>query len=158
MARGDAAWTLAILVLAALATRGSSLRCWQCSSDMNSVCGDPMNNTEHHSLFHTRDCETTFAQHPYPYEKAVCRKIVQRVHGERVIVRACAIPNPDERDIVDGPCTPVVSASYITIESCHICRTDLCNSATSLSGLSAKGLLGFAAIGLILASAATTTR
>lgn len=140
-------WTIALLLLIALVQCASALKCWQCTSNLSPACGDPMNNTEHHGTFHIQDCDST-SQHPYSYGRHVCRKVVRRVHGQREIIRQCAEPTPEERDITDGPCSQMAQPSYVTVESCHICSTDFCNSATSISG---KSFI-FATLGALLTS------
>lgn len=57
---------------------GSALKCWDCASNFNALCGDPMNITEHHATFHTKVCESSF----YETSKPICRKIVKR--GKRI--------------------------------------------------------------------------
>ncbi|KAF3425071.1 hypothetical protein E2986_08132, partial [Frieseomelitta varia] len=106
-----------------------ALRCWDCASNTNILCGDPLNITEHQTLFHSKICETG----SYEPSKHICRKIVRRENGERVVIRQCSTPNVDEVDIVDGPCSGSVISGRNVIESCHICSTDLCNSATGTS-------------------------
>lgn len=54
-------------------------------------------------------------------------------NGERVVIRQCSTPNVDEADIVDGPCSATTTSGRSIIESCHICSTDLCNSAMGAS-------------------------
>ena len=122
-------WMLVIVGLIVLARSGSALRCWDCASNMNTLCGDPMNVTEHQATFHTKTCEAGHYQTP----TAICRKIVKRENGERVVIRQCSTPNVDEADIHDGPCSAMAISGRNVIESCHICSTDLCNSATSAS-------------------------
>jgi len=53
-------------------------------------------------------------------------------HGDRVVIRQCSVPYHDEIDIVDGPCGSSMTQQEHD-ESCHICSTDLCNSATTAS-------------------------
>lgn len=53
---------------------GSALRCWECSSHMNAMCGDPMNTTEHQAIFHVKEC----GRGPYASSKPICRKMVKR--------------------------------------------------------------------------------
>ncbi|XP_034934728.1 protein quiver-like [Chelonus insularis] len=129
-------WILALVAFVFLIQSSVSLRCWTCTSDRSPECGDPMNITQHHKDFHTRDCEATASQNSYAYnERSICKKLVQRENGREVIRRSCEIPGPEERDITNGPCASHDSThSHVTIVSCHICNTDLCNSATSLSG------------------------
>lgn len=117
-----------------LVTSGSALRCWVCSSNVNTMCDDPMNTTDHSAAFHIRTCE----QYPTGYgtSKPICRKIIKRDYGERIVIRQCSTPNHDESNIVDGSCgTSMIQAGRDVIESCHICSTDLCNSATSASAM-----------------------
>ncbi|CAL7943835.1 unnamed protein product [Xylocopa violacea] len=121
------AWALAIFGLVVVARSGSALQCWDCASNLNSLCADPLNVTDHQIKFHTKVCDVT----SYDTSKHICRKIVKRDNGERVVIRQCSTPNVDEADIVDGPCSASAVTSRNLIESCHICSTDLCNSATS---------------------------
>lgn len=67
--------------------------------------------------------------------------------GDRVVIRSCAIPNHDETDITDGPCSPLMTNGRDMVESCHICSTDLCNSASSLSTTQSLYIVGFILIG-----------
>ncbi|XP_008552222.1 uncharacterized protein LOC103574533 [Microplitis demolitor] len=129
-------WIFAVVAFAFLIQSGESLRCWSCVSDQPGACGDPLNITSHHQTFHTRDCDSTANQNSYVYnEKFVCKKVVQRENGRLVVRRSCEIPGPEERDIKDGKCVAHdTTHSHVTMVSCHICSTDLCNSATSLSG------------------------
>lgn len=133
----NACVAFALLAIAAHVQPGWAIKCWVCTSTMSKDCGDPMNATEHNRNFHTRDCDGTIPQSSYGYnEKNVCKKIVQRENGQLVIVRSCAIPNPDEREITNGPCGPhAATQSQVTIESCHICNSDYCNGANSISGI-----------------------
>ncbi|XP_014488211.1 PREDICTED: uncharacterized protein LOC106751703 [Dinoponera quadriceps] len=111
-----------------LVTSGSALRCWVCASNVNVMCKDPMNTTDHQATFHTRTCDSG----NYGSAKPICRKIVKREYGERVILRQCSTPNHDEVNIDDGPCSSTSQPGNDAIESCHICSSDLCNSATSV--------------------------
>ncbi|XP_020298768.1 uncharacterized protein LOC109863002 isoform X1 [Pseudomyrmex gracilis] len=127
---------LIIFAITLFVTSGSALRCWVCSSNVNVVCDDPMNTTEHHTTFHARDCNEYSRDHlsgHYGNSRAVCRKIVKRDYGQRIVVRQCSTLNHDEIDIVDGTCGASAQQGPVEIESCHICSTDLCNSATSVS-------------------------
>lgn len=136
-------WTLVIFGLICVAQSGLALRCWDCASNMHSLCGDPLNITEHQAAFHTKYCE------PGSYEtsKQICRKIVKREHGERVVIRQCSTPNVDEADITDGPCSATAMSGRSIIESCHICSTDLCNSATSASIMQPLLIVSVAIVG-----------
>lgn len=137
-----AEWIFVVLALLALARSGSALRCWDCASNMNNMCGDPMNTTEHQATFHTKICESG----PYESSKPICRKVVKKEYGERIVLRMCSTPNVDEVDIVDGACSSMGSMGRSVIESCHICSTDLCNSA---SGATATQLLYIGALALV---------
>ncbi|KAG7205531.1 hypothetical protein KM043_007509 [Ampulex compressa] len=136
-----AEWILAILGLVLLARSGTALRCWDCASNLNSMCGDPMNVSDHQATFHTKICGAG----PYETSKSICRKIVKRVNSQKVVIRQCSTPNIDEMDITDGECSPTATAGHGATESCHICSTDLCNSA---SDASAMHLLYVAALAL----------
>ncbi|EZA51647.1 hypothetical protein X777_08831 [Ooceraea biroi] len=92
------------------------------------MCNDPMNTTDHQAVFHISTCDPGHYGSPKP----ICRKIVKREHGERVVIRQCSIPYHDEIDIVDGACGSSMTGQGRD-ESCHICSTDLCNSATTAS-------------------------
>ncbi|XP_011871971.1 PREDICTED: uncharacterized protein LOC105564300 [Vollenhovia emeryi] len=119
-----------IFGLALFVTSGSALRCWVCSSNVNVMCNDPMNTTDHQAAFHIRTCDPG----PYGSSKPICRKIVKREYGERIIIRQCSTPYHDEIDVVNGQCGNSMSQpGRDVIESCHICSTDLCNSATDAS-------------------------
>ncbi|KAL2735564.1 hypothetical protein V1478_003204, partial [Vespula squamosa] len=128
------------IVLMALS---SALRCWECSSHMNAMCGDPMNSTDHQAMFHVKEC----GRGPYASSKPICRKMVKRDGGDRVVIRSCAIPNHDETDITDGPCSPLMTNGRDMVESCHICNTDLCNSASGLLTTQSLYIAGFILIG-----------
>lgn len=135
---------LAAVGLVVLARSGNALKCWDCASNMNPTCGDPMNTTEHQLTFQTRTCTAS----PYETSRSICRKIVKKEYGERVVIRQCSTPNNDEMDILDGPCGSSATMGRSVIESCHICSTDLCNSATNPSGMyllcvAALALVGF---------------
>lgn len=121
-------WMLVIFGLVVLAQSGLALRCWDCASNTNTLCGDPLNITDHQTLFHTKTCERS-----YETSKHICRKTVRKENGEQVVIRQCSTPNVDEADIIDGPCSGSAISSRNVIESCHICSTDLCNFATSTS-------------------------
>ncbi|XP_076169486.1 UPAR/Ly6 domain-containing protein crok [Ptiloglossa arizonensis] len=136
-------WMLLVLGLVVLARSGSALKCWDCASNFNALCGDPMNITEHHATFHTKVCESSF----YETSKPICRKIVKRENSERVVIRQCSTPNVDETDIVDGPCSAMAMSGRSIIESCHICSTNLCNSATSASIMQSLYIVSLAVIG-----------
>ncbi|XP_003692758.1 uncharacterized protein LOC100872601 [Apis florea] len=135
-------WVLIVAGLAASIQSGSALRCWDCASNANSLCGDPMNITDHHSTFHTKICESG----TYETSKQICRKIVKRENGERVVIRQCSTPNVDEADIVDGPCSATAISTRNLIE-CHICSTDLCNSAMGVSVTQSLFMVTLAIIG-----------
>ncbi|XP_017758444.1 PREDICTED: uncharacterized protein LOC108549537 [Eufriesea mexicana] len=122
-------FVLVICGLVVLAQSGLALRCWDCVSNTSNMCRDPLNITEHQKMFHTKTCEAV----SYEMSKQICRKIVKRENGERVVIRQCSTPNVDEADIVDGPCSATTTAGQSIIESCHICSTDLCNSAMGAS-------------------------
>lgn len=135
-------WISLVCLLAIFTSSGSALRCWDCSSNTNQMCNDPMNTTDHQALFHVADCKTG----QYANVKTVCRKIVMREDGQRVIVRSCSIPNHDEMENNDGACSPQIMSGHI-IESCHICSTDLCNSASGLSTMRSLYFVGLCLIG-----------
>ncbi|EFN74941.1 hypothetical protein EAG_09461 [Camponotus floridanus] len=119
-----------ILGMALFITSGSALRCWVCSSNVNNLCKDPMNTTDHQAAFHIRTCDVDY----YSSTKAICRKIVKQEYGQRVVIRQCSTPYHDELDITDGLCgNSATESGRGVIESCHICSTDLCNSATEAS-------------------------
>ncbi|KOC65618.1 hypothetical protein WH47_01653, partial [Habropoda laboriosa] len=122
---------------------GSALQCWDCASNTNTLCGDPLNITQHQVTFHTKLCEAG----SYETSKHICRKIVKRDNGERVVIRQCSTPNVDEADIVDGPCSATAMSGRSVIESCHICSTDLCNSATSVSVMQPLFVTALAIVG-----------
>ncbi|XP_011059059.1 PREDICTED: uncharacterized protein LOC105148814 [Acromyrmex echinatior] len=63
-----------ILGLSLFVASGSALRCWVCSSNVNVMCNDPMNTTDHQAAFHIRTCDPG----PYGSSKPICRKIVKR--------------------------------------------------------------------------------
>lgn len=135
-------WMLVVFGLVLLAQSGSALRCWVCASNANPLCGDPMNITEHQSTFHTRTCDGGL----YDSTKPICRKIVKRENGDRVVLRQCSTPNVDETQITDGPCSATMSSGP-NVESCHICSTDLCNSATSASILHSVYIIALVFVG-----------
>lgn len=137
------AWALVFFGLVVLARSGFALQCWDCASNMNALCNDPMNVTEHQAMFHAKTCETG----PYESSKPICRKIVKRENGERVVIRQCSTPNVDEADIRDGPCSAMAISSRNVIESCHICSTDFCNSATNASIMKPLFVFAMAIIG-----------
>ncbi|XP_032662936.1 uncharacterized protein LOC116840392 [Odontomachus brunneus] len=112
-----------------LVASGSALRCWDCSSNVNAMCADPMNTTDHQAAFHVRTCEPGH----YGSAKPICRKIVKREYGDRIVIRQCSTPYNDEINIDDGPCSSTMQSGHGVIESCNICNTDLCNSATTAS-------------------------
>ncbi|XP_029158745.1 uncharacterized protein LOC114931016 [Nylanderia fulva] len=119
-----------IFGVALFVTSGSALRCWVCSSNVNAMCADPMNTTDHQAAFHIRTCDTGH----YGTTKAICRKMVKREYGERIVIRQCSTPYHDELEVTDGLCgNTMTQPGRDVIESCHICSTDLCNSATDAS-------------------------
>lgn len=67
-------------------------------------------------------------------------------NGERVVIRQCSTPNVDEADIVDGPCSATAISTRNLIE-CHICSTDLCNSAMGVSVTQSLFMVTLAIIG-----------
>ncbi|XP_012059066.1 PREDICTED: uncharacterized protein LOC105622256 [Atta cephalotes] len=118
---------------------GSALRCWVCSSNVNIMCNDPMNTTDHQAAFHIKTCDPG----PYGSSKPICRKIVKREYGERIIIRQCSTPYHDEIDIIDGQCgNSMIQPRRDVIESCHICSSDLCNSATTISAMKLLYIIG----------------
>ncbi|KAG6796074.1 hypothetical protein HZU73_08714 [Apis mellifera caucasica] len=121
-------WILVVVGLIVSIQSGSALQCWDCASNTNPLCGDPMNVTDHHGIFHVKTCESGI----YDTSRKICRKIVKRENGERVVIRQCSTPNVDEADIVDGPCSATAISTRNLIE-CYICSTDLCNSAMGVS-------------------------
>ncbi|XP_033340666.1 UPAR/Ly6 domain-containing protein crok [Megalopta genalis] len=136
-------WMLVIFGLVVFAQSGSALKCWVCASNASPLCGDPMNITEHQTTFHTKVCESGI----YDASKPICRKIVKRENGDRVVIRQCSTPNVDEASITDGPCSSMAIAGTNVIESCHICSTDLCNSAPSASILHSLYIVALAFVG-----------
>ncbi|XP_035733069.1 uncharacterized protein LOC118446489 [Vespa mandarinia] len=138
-------WMLLTVFLTIFANSGSALKCWECSSHMNAMCGDPMNTTEHQVMFHVKEC----GRGPYASSRPICRKMVKRDGGDHVVIRSCAIPNHDETDITDGPCSPLMTNGRDMVESCHICSTDLCNSASDLSTMQLLYIAGFILIGYL---------
>ncbi|XP_068967095.1 UPAR/Ly6 domain-containing protein crok-like [Bombus flavifrons] len=136
-------WMLVIFGLVVLSQSGLALRCWDCASNNNILCGDPLNITDHQAAFYTKLCETG----SYEPVKHVCRKIVRRENNERVVIRQCSTLNVDEGDITDGPCSTTMTSGRNIIESCHICSTDLCNSATGASITQSLFVVALAIIG-----------
>ncbi|XP_060819882.1 uncharacterized protein LOC132909221 [Bombus pascuorum] len=136
-------WMLVIFGLVVLSQSGLALRCWSCASDKNVLCGDPLNITDHQAAFYTKDCESE----SYEPIKHICRKFVKRENNERIIIRQCSTLNVDEEDITDGPCSTTMTSGRSIIESCHICSTDLCNSATGASITQSLLVVALAIIG-----------
>jgi len=57
-------------------------------------------------------------------------------YGERIVIRQCSTPYHDEIDVIDGQCgNSMIQPGRDVIESCHICSSDLCNSATTISAM-----------------------
>lgn len=131
-----------VVLLAIFTSSGFALRCWDCSSNVNQMCNDPMNTTDHQAMFHVTDCKSV----QFANVKMICRKIVTREDGQRVIIRSCSIPNHAEMESTDGVCDPQIMSGRI-IESCHICSTDLCNSASGLSTMRSLYFAGLCFIG-----------
>ncbi|KAF7990312.1 hypothetical protein HCN44_000117 [Aphidius gifuensis] len=129
-------WIIATLTFAVIIQSGMALRCWTCTSDRSPECGDPMNITEHQRNFQTRDCEATSSASMYGSSvQSICKKMVTRENGRTVIRRSCEIPTQEEKNIQNGPCPPNAAVgSHIIVESCHVCSSDLCNSAISIAG------------------------
>ncbi|KAM0735221.1 UPAR/Ly6 domain-containing protein crok [Formica fusca] len=122
--------TMLILAVTLFVTSGSALRCWDCSSNVNVMCNDPMNTTDHQAAFHIKTCDTGY----YGSSKPICRKIVKQKYGERIVIRQCSTAYHDEVEIGNGLCgNSATQSERDVIESCHICNTDLCNSATDAS-------------------------
>ncbi|XP_043501034.1 uncharacterized protein LOC122523392 [Polistes fuscatus] len=138
----NTSWTLLPIFLIIFANSGSALKCWDCSSHTSAMCGDPMNSTDHQVMFHVKDCGRAL----YNNNRSICRKMVIRDGGERIVIRSCAVPNTDEMEITDGICGSLTSNQGIT-ESCHICSTDLCNSASGLSTTLSLYIAGFILVG-----------
>lgn len=68
-------WILVVVGLIVSIQSGSALQCWDCASNTNPLCGDPMNVTDHHGIFHVKTCESGI----YDTSRKICRKIVKRV-------------------------------------------------------------------------------
>lgn len=133
-ARMNTVLKVAILVLVAVLHQGSALECWQCDSNSSPECDDPITQSEHHKSFHIKNCDSTLSTYRSTSEKQICRKTVQIENGKKVVIRACSLPYPQERDITDGVCSPDTVPSNTIIQSCHICSTDVCNGAHSTLG------------------------
>ncbi|XP_031830784.2 UPAR/Ly6 domain-containing protein crok-like [Nomia melanderi] len=123
-------WMLVIFGLVLLAQSGSTLQCWNCSSDLEPLCGDLINITDYQRRFYATDCD----EHIFDFIIPVCRKIVKTENGKRVVKRECWSVYKHQAHITDGPCNPLLKLDGISDnEYCFICSTDLCNSATSAS-------------------------
>ncbi|XP_015178518.1 PREDICTED: uncharacterized protein LOC107067473 [Polistes dominula] len=139
----NTSWMILAIFLIIFANSGSALRCWDCSSHTSAMCGDPMNSTDHQVMFHVKEC----GRGMYNNNRPICRKTVLKDGGERIVIRSCAIPNIDENDITDGTCGSLAKNNQGITESCHICSTDLCNSASGLSTTLSLYIVGFIFIG-----------
>ncbi|XP_055683871.1 lymphocyte antigen 6E-like [Lutzomyia longipalpis] len=92
----------------------SSIKCYFCASTTD--CADPVNT----AAIETFDCEN----------EQVCYKMGIRFQiaglDQSAIARGC-IP-------ADSPCTAADLGLRISITSCHLCDTDLCNASVRLTG------------------------
>ncbi|XP_050436346.1 uncharacterized protein LOC126843077 [Adelges cooleyi] len=108
--------------LALLPKSGQAVNCWVCSTDTDPRCGNPFNM----SRGALEDCSR--APHS-AFLQPVCKKQVQRVNGELVIMRSCAWSADSRND--DGPCA-INTPAHIRIEHCSTCDQDYCNAATDV--------------------------
>lgn len=57
---------------------GSALYCWECSSNRDPWCDDPINITEHRRTFNPTPCGYKNQYPNYGNDRYVCRKMVKR--------------------------------------------------------------------------------
>lgn len=118
MARHASAALLLAVAVSALLHTGYALKCWSCSSDADPDCADPF-YTAHKTL---TECEVK-----HQGEKPTCESIVLKVNTLEVItMRHCGtVP-------LNGPLNASCSVPlppHSSIEHCHICMEDGCNTA-----------------------------
>nr|AQS22679.1 t-complex protein 1 subunit eta [Pseudodiaptomus poplesia] len=118
---------LAMVLFLALLSTGSSIKCHQCSSYIQSECADPFYHIDTPNKPKT---EKFLQECPNDGKEYFCRKIYQNVRGDERVIRSCGWEEHEK-----GDCYSTVLEEYNT----YVCKcdTDGCNSASmwSVSGL-----------------------
>jgi len=148
-------YVLVIVALLGIVHTGYSLRCWQCSSDMDAPCADHFNTTAFRMYFRPQyqtqstpqlmECNTdpNGFGHMGLSQRAVCMKKVQTTYGRTTYIRSCRFIHPQEPV---GYCPEETTGSSTTIEHCSYCDYDGCNGANTVS----KSVLAIIIPGLLL--------
>ncbi|XP_063243722.1 uncharacterized protein LOC134542997 [Bacillus rossius redtenbacheri] len=116
------------LLLFALADTGDALSCWDCSSDKMSqqYCRDPFNISI--PFVYAKDCSSNLQQSPRPDYRQYCVKLIIKPQiGSAVTHRKCMWGpklNPGA-ELCASPPSPAAE----TVQECHLCATDSCNTS-----------------------------
>jgi len=127
--------TVSSILVLALATTTSGIKCFSCNSHYDRNCADPFNNytselvncdQEDHRMTHLalRDDNTRHSAN-------ICRKTVQIVQDEMRIIRSCGwIPNPE--GLEERECFTRTGTHSVMVYHC-VCHEDGCNGGQGLT-------------------------
>ncbi|XP_018393566.1 PREDICTED: uncharacterized protein LOC108772526 [Cyphomyrmex costatus] len=117
---------LVFVVLATTFDRGEAIICYQCNSEYDPRCGDPLDSY----TLGTVNCSfQPRLEHLSHLEPTLCRKISQKVYGKERVVRSCGYITDAEKD--NGECLMRSGTHDVRAVYCS-CTGDLCNSVESL--------------------------
>ncbi|KYQ52307.1 hypothetical protein ALC60_08573 [Trachymyrmex zeteki] len=115
-----------VYITGAMRRRGEAIICYQCNSEYDPRCGDPLDTY----TLGTVNCSfQPRLEHLSHLEPTLCRKISQKVYGKERVVRSCGYITDAEKD--NGECLMKTGTHDVRAIYCS-CTGDLCNSVESL--------------------------
>ncbi|XP_059477402.1 uncharacterized protein LOC132197838 [Neocloeon triangulifer] len=134
---------------------GSDFKCFQCSSDRDDWCKNPLSegreptecdSVEHQAKIIFQKTKNVFkdlfqsiiSQGAAPNDQNfhyACMKEISMVSGVRVIRRKCTLDTSDVRDDNGKPLDDECTTKSTYTSFCGICKTDSCNSASNFNFL-----------------------
>ncbi|KAJ3645756.1 hypothetical protein Zmor_023390 [Zophobas morio] len=148
---------LFLTLLLAYVQQGWALRCWSCSSDLDSTCMDPFNATKlitQRQYFQQTNYNNQYQRNDMPIlrectndlgqiynQKQMCvKRVINVPYGKKIVSRECKAVSTNQ---AAGTCPDRSN----NVEFCEYCEYDGCNGAT---GMKANVLGALAVPGVLL--------
>ncbi|XP_055917335.1 uncharacterized protein LOC129949728 [Eupeodes corollae] len=137
---------VALIVALCLVNTCSAIKCYSCRSTTDPRCAEEKPDEALLKQLRQVDCDTAprpvSLSTPLPVTK--CNKVITKDRAGVIVSRDCQFEEYGE-----DPNKCSVSHS-LQVESCQICKGDLCNSATGYTAMGVMALLGFYFMTLIM--------
>ncbi|TDG44837.1 hypothetical protein AWZ03_008734 [Drosophila navojoa] len=139
---------LALAILAALASTGYAIKCYQCESVTSPKCGEKFEADANLLLDCSRIAPPRFLQiGPFSRNATGCmKKSIEGVPGHPQIVRSCYFG--DISNTQTG-CQADPSLPFVKQLSCDVCTKDECNGSSSIAPIAGAILLFFSVARLL---------